>query len=170
MIVPYDREMEVALQSVREAARLCRDVRSKPEFGVLDKADLSPVTVADYGSQALVCRTLAEALPADPIIGEEDAADLRRAENAAVRDAVLAAVKPLRPEAELETVLGWIDRGGATADSGRFWTLDPIDGTKGFLRDEQYAVALALLVDGKPILGVLACPNLTARQYQSAPP
>lgn len=40
------------------------------------------------------------------------------------------------------------------------WTLDPIDGTKGFLRGGQYAVCLALLVDAKVVLGVIGCPNL----------
>ena len=40
------------------------------------------------------------------------------------------------------------------------WTLDPIDGTKGFLRGEQYAVCLALLVDARVQLGVMGCPNL----------
>jgi 3'-phosphoadenosine 5'-phosphosulfate (PAPS) 3'-phosphatase len=41
-----------------------------------------------------------------------------------------------------------------------FWCLDPIDGTKGFLRGEQYAVCLALIVDSKVQLGVIGCPNL----------
>lgn len=40
------------------------------------------------------------------------------------------------------------------------WTLDPIDGTKGFLRGEQYAVCLAFLVDSKVQIGVMGCPNL----------
>jgi 3'(2'), 5'-bisphosphate nucleotidase len=44
--------------------------------------------------------------------------------------------------------------------SRRFWTLDPIDGTLGFLRREQYAVCLALVVDGDVAVGVLGCPNL----------
>ena len=43
---------------------------------------------------------------------------------------------------------------------GRFWTVDPIDGTKGFLRGDQYAVALALVEEGEVVLGVLGCPNL----------
>ena len=47
-----------------------------------------------------------------------------------------------------EQVCRWIDHGGGSQYSERFWTLDPIDGTKGFLRGEQYAVALALIVDG----------------------
>ena len=38
--------------------------------------------------------------------------------------------------------------------------LDPIDGTKGFLRGHQYAVALSLLSGGRPVVGVLGCPNL----------
>lgn len=40
------------------------------------------------------------------------------------------------------------------------WTLDPIDGTKGFLRGEQYAVCLALIVNARVQLGVMGCPNL----------
>jgi 3'(2'), 5'-bisphosphate nucleotidase len=40
------------------------------------------------------------------------------------------------------------------------WTLDPIDGTKGFLRGGQYAVCLALIVDSQVELGVIGCPNL----------
>ena len=51
----------------------------------------------------------------------------------------------------------WEHTGGA---EGRFWTLDPIDGTKGFIRGEQYAVALALIEQGEVVLGVLGCPNL----------
>ena len=49
----------------------------------------------------------------------------------------------------------------------RFWTLDPIDGTKGFLRGDQYAVALALVEGGEVKLGVLACPALS---FDAEPP
>ena len=51
--------------------------------------------------------------------------------------------------------------GRATAYQDRFWTLDPIDGTKGFLRGEQYAVALALIENGEVVVAALACPNLS---------
>jgi len=40
------------------------------------------------------------------------------------------------------------------------WTLDPIDGTLGFLRGEQYAVCLAFVQDAKVQVGVMGCPNL----------
>ena len=42
------------------------------------------------------------------------------------------------------------------------WTLDPIDGTKGFLLGEQYAVCLALIEDSDVKLSVMGCPNLPA--------
>ncbi len=54
-----------------------------------------------------------------------------------------------------------IDRGSyAGGPKGRHWALDPIDGTKGFLRGGQYAVCLALIEDGVVQLGVIGCPNL----------
>jgi 3'(2'), 5'-bisphosphate nucleotidase len=51
---------------------------------------------------------------------------------------------------------------GAQSPTGRFWTLDPIDGTKGFMRNGQYAVSLALIENGKVVFGALGCPNLSA--------
>ncbi len=38
--------------------------------------------------------------------------------------------------------------------------LDPIDGTKGFVRGGQYAVGLAYVIAGVPVLAVVGCPNL----------
>ena len=131
----------------------------------LTKDDLSPVTVADYASQALVGRLLAEAFPDDPLIAEEDASGLRPSDSGEGRQAdflerVTYYVSALAPEATPQVVCTWIDR-GAAAPARRFWTLDPIDGTKGFLRGDQYAVAFALVVDGQVQVGALGCPNLS---------
>src|SRR4029077_12341774 len=87
---PYEREQVELIRAVRQAARLCRAVRAGIRPEVLDKKDKSPVTVADFGSQAVICRALAEAFPDDPIIAEEDAAELRQPENAALLDEVIA--------------------------------------------------------------------------------
>src|SRR5262249_23759150 len=120
----------------------------------------SPVTVADFGSQALVGRALGESFPDDPLIAEEDASELRQGASTGLLAEVVAQVRAFRPEADAAAVCRWIDHGGAAAFAERFWTLDPIDGTKGFLRNEQYAVALALVVGGQVVVGALACPNL----------
>jgi len=151
----YERELEVARQAVRQAAVLCRRVQEG--VAKLEKSDRSPVTVADFGSQALVCASLAEAFPDDPVVGEEDSATLR--EHPALLERVVSEVGRERP-ADAEQVCAWIDRGAAREQLPRFWTVDPIDGTKGFLRGDQYAVALALIVDGELVVSATACPNL----------
>jgi len=157
----HDRELAAGIDAVRAAARICRAVaRRLVTADTLSKKDQSPVTVADFASQAIVCRGLERAFPGDPVVGEEDASELRAA-TPALRESVLRAVAlELGGDPGLTPVLSWIDRGRAHADGARFWTLDPIDGTKGFLRGEQYAVALALLEDGEAKVGLLGCPNL----------
>jgi 3'(2'), 5'-bisphosphate nucleotidase len=154
-----ERELEVACAAVREAARLCEDVRAEMVTPALTKEDRSPVTVADFGAQALICRTLAAEFPADPVVGEEDAAALRKPDAAATREAVAGFVARYAPDASAKAALDWIDHGNG-AVSPRYWTLDPIDGTKGFLRKDQYAVALALVEGGSVQVAVLACPGL----------
>lgn len=153
----YDQECEVAVEAVREAARLCVDVR-KSLVGAMEKEDRSPVTVADFGSQALVCRRLKAVFPEDPIVGEEDASVLRGAEQTAMRKTVCDFVRAYA-QADENTICDWIDAGNGDV-AARFWTLDPIDGTKGFLRGDQYAVALALVDCGEVKVAALACPAL----------
>jgi len=157
---PLKPESQIALQAVRDAARLCRDVQSALADGVLSKDDRSPVTLADFGSQALVCRALQDAFPNDPVIGEEGAAALR--DHTELLERVTRHVAQIAPEADGDRICGWIDRGAHRSAAPRVWTIDPIDGTKGFLRGEQYAVALALLIEGQVELAALACPNLSA--------
>jgi len=155
-------ELDVALHAVRAASRVCRAVQQRmvrPE--TLQKRDKSPVTVADFASQAIVCASLEAALPGDPVVGEESAKALRESAQAALSAAVVERVREeLARDVDESTVLTWIDRGNAEARGPRYWTLDPIDGTKGFLRGEQFAVALALIEDGEVVLGVLGCPSL----------
>ncbi len=157
----HERELAAGIDAVRAAARVCRTVAQRlVSADTLSKKDQSPVTVADFASQAIVCRGLERAFPGDPVVGEEDATELRGA-SLALRESVQRAVAAeLGGDPGLTPVLSWIDRGRAHADGPRYWTLDPIDGTKGFLRGEQYAVALALIEAGEVVVGLLGCPNL----------
>ena len=160
----YNQEREVAIEAVREAARLCVDVR-KSLVGAMEKEDRSPVTVADFGSQALVCRRLKSVFPEDPIVAEEDASALRDAEQTAMREMVCEFVRAYA-QADENTICDWIDAGNGDV-AERFWTLDPIDGTKGFLRGDQYAVALALVDCGEVKVAALACPALPVDMDQA---
>nr|MCU0232201.1 3'(2'),5'-bisphosphate nucleotidase [Acidobacteriota bacterium] len=166
----FDRERRIAAGAVLEAARLAVAVRAErvaPQ--ALAKADRSPVTIADFGSQAVICRLLRRAFPADPIVAEEAADALREPGGAATLAAVTEQVRRLEPTADRDAVCAWIDAGGG-AVGPRFWTLDPIDGTKGFLRDDQYAIALALVVDGRVEVAALACPALPLAADRPAAP
>jgi 3'-phosphoadenosine 5'-phosphosulfate (PAPS) 3'-phosphatase len=124
----------------------------------LEKSDKSPVTVADFAVQALIAHHLGDAV----LVGEETADDARA--DAKILDATIEAVRWAWPDADADSILSAIDR-GAAEPSRSFWTLDPIDGTKGFLRGQQYCVSLALIEEGRPVLGVLGCPNLPIPLY-----
>jgi 3'(2'), 5'-bisphosphate nucleotidase len=156
----YEHERRIAIEAVTLASELCSAVRTEiVRVGSVAKDDQSPVTIADFGSQALVCRHLRAAFPQDAIVGEEDSANLRKPESASMLAQVAHFVGRFHPAATNAAICDWIDAGnGRVAD--RFWTLDPIDGTKGFLRDDQYAVALALIENGQVKVGALACPAL----------
>lgn len=163
------RELEVALAAAEAAACVCRRVQETlVPREVVVKQDRSPVTVADFGAQAVINHLLGSAFPEIPVVGEEHAGALRQ--DAALRRQVVEAVAAALPDLGEAGVLAAIDRGDFAGGGGqRFWTVDPIDGTKGFLRREQYAVAIALIEGGEVALGVLACPSLALVLDQAGP-
>lgn len=56
--------------------------------------------------------------------------------------------------------------GGNAAKVGRQWVVDPIDGTKNFVRGVPvWATLIALLVDGVPVVGVVSAPGLSRRWW-----
>lgn len=164
----YAKEVPPAIDAVRRAAVICRAVQAGITRDAIEKKDKSPVTVADFASQAVICQALHAAFPDDPVIGEEDAAELRTAEMAPFLERIVAELASVGIRTAGGEVCDWIDRGRANEYRDRFWTLDPIDGTKGFLRGEQYAISLALIVDGKIEIGILGCPNLATRDERPA--
>jgi histidinol-phosphatase len=59
--------------------------------------------------------------------------------------------------------------GGTPAFTGRQWVLDPIDGTKNFVRGVPvWCTLIALLVDGTPVVGVVSAPALGRRWWAGA--
>lgn len=148
--------LNTAIKAVTAAAMICREIQGQlVSEDSITKKDKSPVTIADYASQAIVCSILNEQFPKIPIVGEEDSGALKQNENKPLLNKIKSFLGDWNPT----QIIDAIDLGNGEADD-LFWTLDPIDGTKGFLRGEQYAVALALIEKGKIILGVLGCPNL----------
>ncbi|KAI0740024.1 3(2),5-bisphosphate nucleotidase HAL2 [Earliella scabrosa] len=179
MAIPYAAEKQIAIAAVRRACVLTASVfNTLVKQETLTKDDSSPVTVGDYSAQAVVNTILNRTFPDDPIVGEEDAAELRVESGKTLRDRIVqlandtltAELVPGEKEEwglgpnngrTTDELLDAIDRGNHQGGrTGRMWTLDPIDGTKGFLRGEQYAVCLALIVNARVELGLIGCPNL----------
>jgi len=122
------------------------------------KLGKEPVTVADYASQAVVLREVAAAYPDHRIVSEEGAAHFEDHAGASGAEQIVRVVSSVTgAQVTLAEVLGWIDHAGG--ESNVTWAIDPIDGTKGFLRRDQFAVAVGMLVDGAPVAGVLGCPH-----------
>jgi len=172
--------LDAAVLAVKKASKVCRDVQSRLEdVRAIAKDDKSPVTVADFAAQAVVAHTLQESLGAVTMVAEEASDVLREhlgSGDAAIPEAVLRAVQIEWPDATMDAMLDAIDVGGADPVNDAlhgFWTLDPIDGTKGFLRGQQYAVSLAWIEGGTPVIGALGCPNLSkdfSREFNDPDP
>ncbi|KAM1033305.1 hypothetical protein TB2_036305 [Malus domestica] len=179
----YSQELDVAVRAVQLACSLCQRVQNsliwKNGDGVQSKDDNSPVTVADWSVQATVSWILSESFGSSnvSIIAEEDIQNLSKAKAGGVLKDVVKTVNECLAEAPrfglkspkmalgttevLEAISRCNSLGGP---AGRFWTLDPVDGTLGFVRGDQYAIALALIEDGEVVLGVLGCPNYPMRK------
>lgn len=159
---PTTELLRRAVDAVRPAlplARLLGDtLASVPP---IEKGDGSPVTAADYVLQAVVVAGLRAGAPDGRValIGEERADALASARRPDVERVVVDAVR---------AALGWRSRADALraidGDEPREgeprWTIDPIDGTKGFLLGAQCSVCLALLRGPHVEVGVLGCPRM----------
>jgi 3'(2'), 5'-bisphosphate nucleotidase len=178
---PRRGDVLVALSAVRKAAAMTNRLQPLNANGIasVNKLDASPVTVADLAAQAIVLHHVKHHFPRDSFIAEESSQVLKdedllarvmAATNMDSTDLVKQSID-LGKEYEL-----WNDDDDADDDADntaidrrgrrppRVWCLDPIDGTKGFLRGRrdggQYCIALALLEDGIPTVGIMGCPNL----------
>ena len=74
-----DNMLDTMISAVRSAARATRFVHQSFEIEGVSKEDKSPVTVADWASQAVVSLVLSRngATASLPLVGEEDAHTLR---------------------------------------------------------------------------------------------
>lgn len=159
-------EIRFALELIQKGSALARCVRAETVVHSILKTDRSPVTFADMGIQALAGALMEQYLPGAALVAEEDTDLFATAEGEESLEKITGYVQSFFPEAKAGKVSEWIGRGqGSPAAS--FWTLDPIDGTKGFLRGGQYALALAFIRNGKVELSAMGCPELQLEGYKA---
>ena len=91
---------------------------------------------------------------------KEDASPVTDADQAA-EDLILKALALLTPD--IPVVAEEAMAAGAAPDvsGGRFWLVDPLDGTKEFIsRNGEFTVNIALIENGVPVAGVVHAPAL----------
>jgi histidinol-phosphatase len=119
-------------------------------LALADEADM--LSMARYRARDLVVETKPDLTP----VTEADRA---------VERALRAMLAEERPD---DRILGE-EYGGAPAAGGRQWILDPIDGTKNYVRGVPvWATLVALVVDGAATIGVVSAPALGRRWWTSA--
>jgi 3'(2'), 5'-bisphosphate nucleotidase len=169
----YEKENEIALDAVRIASTICDKVQAqlmRMDEKSITKGDKSLVTLADYAAQAVIAWRIGQDEPDMKFLGEEDADALVNGGEdgktvlGKITVLVNEAIRAFYPDAkELsdDDVIALIDKGkGEGGPVGRHWILDPVDGTLGFVRGDQYAIALALMDEGELVLGAMGCPNM----------
>lgn len=148
--------------SLARALADAADAISLPRFGAADlrvdaKPDLSPVSDADLAVEAAIRAILAAERPADVVLGEEFGTGGSPGQGASPpAQAIGQSPRPAtRPGQRHQS-----------RERSRRWVLDPIDGTKNFVRGVPvWGSLIALLVDGKPTVGVVSAPALGRRWW-----
>lgn len=123
----YTKYLDVALDAVKKAEKIVSKYYYADQYDVRDKADSSPVTIADREAQAIIIETICSRFPDHQFLGEEDSVD----------------------------------------GKGEYvWVIDPIDGTKNFIRKIPFiATLLALQHNREFVLGVSNMPLMGELLY-----
>ena len=150
----YQTELEIASRLVCEASKITEWFREKG-FKKIEKLDHSPVTLADYASQIFINHHLKNNFPSDQFFAEEMVESLTDSEKTAIRECFQALEIPIT---DFELTLNYRGR-----KSTRQWTIDPVDGTKGFVENLSYSIGIGLLVNLNPTISAIGVPNYDER-------
>ncbi|MFX0137964.1 MAG: 3'(2'),5'-bisphosphate nucleotidase CysQ [Candidatus Hodarchaeota archaeon] len=165
----FKKELKLAVELVRKATEITEWFREKGIASFL-KSDQSPVTMADFASQIYIVSKLNDYFPDDEIIAEEENIDYinLKAENLIKQCFDELGIEELKLIKENITYRG--------KSSQRQWTIDPIDGTAGYLEGLSYAVGIGLMINSLPKICAIGVPNynkkslaiFTAKEGQGA--
>lgn len=148
----YNKELTLAVDLVRDASRITEWFRTK-NFSSFKKNDESPVTLADFASQIFIISKIKKVFPEDQIIAEEESSIFL---NSNAKELIKKCYKSLQINFE-KNQKELLDYRGPS--SNRQWTVDPIDGTKGFQKNLAYAIGIGLMIQFEPIICAIGVPN-----------
>src|SRR5271156_3453166 len=139
----HNQDLKLALSLADTADSITLARYRAADLRVETKPDMTPVSESDKAVELALRELLARERPGDAVIGEEFGG---------------------APEAG-------VDAGGQRATSGsdrggRTWVIDPIDGTKSYVRGmDTWSTLIALMVDGVVVVGVVSMPALGKRWW-----
>jgi HAL2 family 3'(2'),5'-bisphosphate nucleotidase len=144
-------------QAVRQAATLCQQVQQK-HIVKSEKVGAEPVTIADYGAQAIICRAIMQHFPKDSVMAEESGTQFLELVNDEQRAEITTMIgEILGMSLNEQNVAEWLDY-GQDYETSRMWVIDPIDGTKGFVAQRHYVNAVGIMLDRQPVGAVVGAP------------
>ena len=129
---------------IRQAGRVALEIHDRDYEIVMKKDDAGPVTEADFALDRIIVKKLMETFPGDTIVCEESGMSCGSSG-------------------------GSSGRRGKSGASHRIWWIDPIDGTKEFIRKNgEWCVMIGLTIRGRPRLGLIYEP-IQDRLYYGIP-
>ena len=151
-MVGYHKELSLAVNLVKQASKITEWFRAKNYLPFIKKDD-SPVTLADFASQIFIISNIKKYFPEDQIIAEEESSAFLDLDAENIIKRCYTSLNVIFEE-NLKDTLNY--RG---LSSKRQWTVDPIDGTKGFQRDLAYAIGMGFMIQGEPTVCAIGVPN-----------
>lgn len=148
----YTKEVETMIQIIRPAIDISLVGQEKLKNSEVQiKADHTPVSICDFACQTVIVKGIKDNFPTDKVLGEEDVNHEDKS--------FLQLVKTLLPD-ELDPTLICKDVITKISDDmHRVWVIDPIDGTYAFIKNGNYAIATALLIDLEVVCSIVAWPR-----------
>lgn len=123
------------------------------------KKDFSPVTLADFSAQIFISHWINMNFSEEPLIAEETLNSIPEESRFDFIGTLKLVMEPFLP-LNRKKIIERLEMNQCSTKEKSYWVLDPLDGTKGFLRGNQYAISLAHISDGVIDAGALACPRL----------
>jgi len=148
----YNKELSLAVDLVKQASKVTEWFRTKNSLSFIKKDD-SPVTLADFASQIFIISSIKKHFPEDQIIAEEESSVFLDSDAENIIKRCYTSVN-ITFEENLKNTLNY--RGSS---SKRQWTVDPIDGTKGFQKGLAYAIGMGFMIQGEPTVCAIGVPN-----------
>lgn len=150
----FQNELQLASDLVRKSSEITEWFR-ETGFKTIEKKDHSPVTLADYAAQIFINHNLMNRFPSDQLIAEEHIEDLSDRQEELIKKCFQDLNISIK---KFESTINY--RG---IPSERQWTIDPVDGTKGFIENLSYSIGIGFMINSEPIVCAIGAPNYDER-------